>query len=54
MQSSIPVNADTQTHTHTGTVGNPKSGDGSQNLCQTIRPITQNFIPGLRGSTIFR
>ncbi len=37
MQSSILVNADTHTDTHTGTVGNLKSGDGSQNLCQTVR-----------------
>ena len=26
----------THTHTHTGMVRNPRSGDGSQNLCQTI------------------
>ena len=35
MLSSIPHKIDT----HTQTDGNPKSGDGSQNLCQTMKTI---------------
>ncbi len=35
---------DRHTHTqHTRTVGNPKSGDGSQNLCQTMIELLFNF-----------
>ncbi len=29
--------------THTGTSRNPRSGDGSQNLCQTTSSISWNF-----------
>ena len=43
MLSSILHKIDTQTHRHTHTDGNPRSGEGSQNLCQTTSSISQEF-----------